>query len=160
MSEKNNETQERTTPMTPEEKMNELLERGKKKGKLTAKEMVETLEDIDIETEQIDKFYDTLENLGIEVTADEDTTAADDIAPPEEIFEEMPEEEIKKRGRFLCGPLCFLCGLRLHPEQPALYAQQVIDVQHLRCSAELICQIYNFSFFAFGPFPRNGPHMV
>lgn len=94
MSEKNNETQERTTPMTPEEKMNELLERGKKKGKLTAKEMVETLEDIDIETEQIDKFYDTLENLGIEVTADEDTTAADDIAPPEEIFEEMPEEEI------------------------------------------------------------------
>ena len=44
----------------PEERLNELVEKGKKNGKLTAKEL-ECLEDMNLDSEVIDKFYDTLE---------------------------------------------------------------------------------------------------
>ncbi len=48
------------------EKLAELIERGKKKGNLSAAELMDVLEDMDLESEQMDKIYDTLENLGID----------------------------------------------------------------------------------------------
>ena len=77
------------------EKLNELIERGKKKGKLSAGELMEVLEEMDLESEQMDKIYDTLENLGIE-TVGEDylPEPLDDAVPPVEELEEIPEEEI------------------------------------------------------------------
>ena len=83
-------------PATAEMKMNALLEKGKKKGKLTAKELVDALEDIEIETEQIDKFYDTLESTGIEVVADEDALVeiTDEALPTFEEIEGIVEEEM------------------------------------------------------------------
>ena len=77
------------------EKLNELIERGKKKGKLSAGELMEVLEEMDLESEQMDKIYDTLENLGIE-TVGEDylPEPLDDAVPPMEELEEIPEEEI------------------------------------------------------------------
>ena len=77
------------------EKISELIERGKKKGKLSASELMDVLEGMDLESEQIDKIYDTLENLGID-TAGEDylPDLNDDIVPPAEELEEIPEEEI------------------------------------------------------------------
>ena len=53
------------------EKLSELIERGKKKGKLSASELMDVLENMNLESEQMDKIYDTLENLGID-TAGED----------------------------------------------------------------------------------------
>ena len=47
----------------------ELIERGKSKGSLTNNEIMEALENVDYDIDQIDKLYDTLENMGIEVTA-------------------------------------------------------------------------------------------
>ena len=75
------------------EKISELIERGKKKGKLSASELMDVLEGMDLESEQIDKIYDTLENLGID-TAGEDylPDLNDDIVPPAEELEEIPEE--------------------------------------------------------------------
>ena len=78
------------------EKLAELIERGKKKGKLSSSELMDVLEALDLETEQMDKIYDTLENLGID-TAGEDylpELADDDAVPPAEEIEESPEEEI------------------------------------------------------------------
>ncbi len=83
---------------TNEEKLNELIEKGKKAGKLTSKELMDVLDDMNLEPEQLDKFYDTLENLGID-------TAGEDILPPiddemlpaiEELaeIEESAEDEI------------------------------------------------------------------
>lgn len=77
------------------EKLGDLLEKGKKKGRLSASELMDALEEMDLESEQMDKIYDVLENLGID-TAGEDylpELAADTIPPIEEI-EEIPEEEI------------------------------------------------------------------
>jgi len=77
------------------EKLAELIERGKKKGKLSSGELMEVLEEIDLESEQMDKIYDTLENLGIDTSGEEYLLELpDDVTPPIEELEEIPEEEI------------------------------------------------------------------
>ena len=81
-----------------EEKLNALIEKGKKAGKLTSKELMDTLDDLKLDPDELDKFYDKLEDLGID-------TAGEDILPPldddelpalEELqeIEEVTEEEI------------------------------------------------------------------
>jgi len=47
--------------------IDELTELGKAKGKLTTKEINDFLEELEFDVEQIDKLYDTLEGLNIEV---------------------------------------------------------------------------------------------
>ena len=76
------------------EKLAELIERGKKKGNLSAAELMDVLENMDLESEQMDKIYDTLENLGIDTVGEDFTAIADDAVPPIEELEEIPEEEI------------------------------------------------------------------
>ena len=77
------------------EKLADLIERGKKKGKLSSSELMEVLENMDLGSEQMDKVYDILENLGIE-TAGEDylPDLHDEVGPPVEELEDIPEEEI------------------------------------------------------------------
>ena len=77
------------------EKLAELIERGKKKGNLSSSELLDVLEDMELGTDQMDKIYDTLENLGIE-TVGEDyiPDLADTVEPPVEEMEEITEEEI------------------------------------------------------------------
>ncbi len=77
------------------EKLAELIERGKKKGSLSSSELMDVLEDMDLESDQMDKIYDTLENLGID-TVGEDyiPDLPDDADPPLEAMEEIREEEI------------------------------------------------------------------
>jgi RNA polymerase primary sigma factor len=77
------------------EKLGDLIERGRKKGKLSSAELLDVLEDMDIGSEQMDKIYDVLENLGID-TAGEDylPDLQEDAGPPAEELEEIPEEEI------------------------------------------------------------------
>ncbi len=77
------------------DKLGELIERGKKKGNLSASELMDVLEDMDLESDQMDKIYDTLENLGIDTVGDDYLPElADDVVPPIEELEEIPEEEI------------------------------------------------------------------
>ncbi len=84
---------------TPEEVLNALLEKGKKAGQLTNKEL-EVLEKLNLDTEATDKFYETLEAAGIETIIEEDDFLPpidDDILPElDEIeeFEEVTEEEM------------------------------------------------------------------
>ena len=77
------------------EKLAELIEQGKKKGSLSSTELMSVLEDMDLESEQMDKLYDVLENLGID-TVGEDyiPELPDDAEPPLEAMEEINEEEI------------------------------------------------------------------
>ncbi|WP_235379508.1 RNA polymerase sigma factor RpoD [Pseudoflavonifractor phocaeensis] len=77
------------------EKLAELIERGKKKGNLSSTELLDVLEDMDLGAEQMDKIYDTLENLGID-TVGEDyiPELPDDAEPPLEAIEEISEEEM------------------------------------------------------------------
>jgi len=77
------------------EKITELMERCKKKGKLSATELMDVLEELDLGAEQMDKIYDVMENLGIyTVSEDYIPDLPDDGEPPLEVIEEIPEEEV------------------------------------------------------------------
>ena len=77
------------------EKLAELVERAKKKGSLSTNELMDVLEGMELESEQMDKIYDVLENLGIETVSEYYLPELDaDIMPPMEELEEIPEEEI------------------------------------------------------------------
>ena len=76
---------EAPAPKTPEERLNELLEKGKKAGKLTAKEL-ECLEEMNLDSEVQDKFYETLEANGVDIDI-----ASADLLPP--IDDVLPEAE-------------------------------------------------------------------
>lgn len=47
-----------------------LIEKGKKSGNLTYKEIMDELEEIDLGPEQIEKIYEVLESMGVEVVGD------------------------------------------------------------------------------------------
>lgn len=79
--------------VSPEAKktiIKELIEKGKKKGNLSYKEIADTLEEIDIEADQIEKIYEMIESMGVEVTGDlEEPENLDDIeeVSPEEFLD-------------------------------------------------------------------------
>ena len=89
-----------TAEKSNEERLKELIEKGKKAGKLTSKELMDVLEALNLDAEQIDKFYDQLENLGIEATGEDYLPPIDEEALPEleqlEEIEEVTEEEMAK----------------------------------------------------------------
>ena len=81
--------------MPGSEKLNELFEKGKKKGKLSAGEIMDVLEEMELGAEQMDKIYDAMENMGIDtVGEDYAVELPDDIDPPLEAMEDIPEEEV------------------------------------------------------------------
>lgn len=52
--------------------LKELIEKGKAKGMLTYKEIMDAFEEVELEPEQIEKIYETIENMGIDVVGDID----------------------------------------------------------------------------------------
>ena len=79
-----------------EEKLNELLEKGKKAGKLSSRDLL-ALEEMNLSADEMEKFYDRLESLNVDVLSDDALPPLDDVVPElEEIeeIEEVTEEEI------------------------------------------------------------------
>ena len=82
---------------TNEEKLNELIEKGKVAGKLSSKELMDVLDDMNLEPDELDKFYDKLENCGIDMAGDNTLAPLEDMAPEMEdlaSIEEITEEDI------------------------------------------------------------------
>ena len=75
------------------EKLKEMFVKGKKRGKLDAMEISDVLDTLDLESEAMDRIYDSLETLGIDIASDE-AFLADDIEPPLEEIAEIEEEEL------------------------------------------------------------------
>jgi len=66
----------------------ELIEKGKKAGVLSYREIMDTLSEFeDLDTDAIDKIYESFEEMGIEIVND-----ADEL--PESLIEDLPEEEL------------------------------------------------------------------
>ena len=76
------------------EKLAELLDKGKKKGKLSSSELMDVLEEMDLESEQLDKIYDAMENMGIDTAGEDYLPELVDEVPSLEDIEDIPEEEI------------------------------------------------------------------
>ncbi len=69
-----------------------LIETGKQKGVLSYKEIMDTLEEIDLNVKQIEKVYETIEAKGIELVEDFDKELAEiQSSPEEEIDISVPE---------------------------------------------------------------------
>ena len=81
---------------TTEEKLKDLVEKGKKTGKLSSKDLM-VLEDMNLSSEETEKFYDRLESLNIDVLGDDALPPVDEDALPEleelQEIEEVTEEE-------------------------------------------------------------------
>lgn len=56
-------------------KINDLLEKGKTKGVLTYKEIMDALEELELDQEQVERVYDRIEALNIDVVEDIDVPA-------------------------------------------------------------------------------------
>ena len=71
--------------------LKELVEKGKSKGMLTYKEIMDAFEEVDLEPEQIEKIYETVENMGIDVVGDIDEEIKDMQNTEEELDLTLPE---------------------------------------------------------------------
>ena len=70
------------------EKLMEIFAKGKAKGKLSSSDLMETIDEMNLESEQLDQIYDSLETLGIDIGT------AEDGEPPMEEIAEIEEEEL------------------------------------------------------------------
>ena len=80
------------------EKKNEffaLIEKGKAKGSLSTEEVLEAIDEADLDVEQIEKLYESLDEMGIEVTGYSDTDINIDDIPSDMMgeYDETSEGE-------------------------------------------------------------------
>ena len=59
--------------------ISDLVEMGRAKGKLTTQEILDALEDLEFDPDQMDKLYESLESLNIEIVDDFEASAFDAI---------------------------------------------------------------------------------
>ena len=77
------------------EKLRELLAKSKKKGKVESAELMEAVDDLNLEGEQMDQLYDSLEALNIDISAEEDLLPElPEEGPAAEEIASMEEEEL------------------------------------------------------------------
>ena len=77
------------------EKLRELLAKSRKKGKLESAELMEAVDDLNLEGEQMDQLYDSLEALNIDISAEEDLLPElPEEGPAAEEIAGMDEEEL------------------------------------------------------------------
>lgn len=82
----NNSSQALENEKTLEQVKDELIEEGKKHGMLNYEEVADRLSTFEIEPEEIDEFYEQLEEQGIEIISeDEDVSDDDDIIDPDNL---------------------------------------------------------------------------
>ena len=103
----------------------ELIKRGKAKGTLSQGEIMEALEDVDYDIEQIEKLYETLENMGIEITGYMD---APDFDLENEVAQLESAEEMEK--------MLIQEGLAID-DPVRMYLKEIGKVQLLDSDAEL-----------------------
>ncbi len=71
--------------------INELVELGRSKGKLTEQEIMDAMEAFDFDPEVMNKLYEALEQNSVQVVEDFDTTALDGDYPPATVETEEAE---------------------------------------------------------------------
>jgi RNA polymerase primary sigma factor len=135
-SSKKKEAAEAVPTKTPEERLAELLEKGKKAGKLTSKEL-ECLEELNLDSEVMDKFYDTLEanNIDIDIAGADMLPPIDDDVLPEvddlANIEEVTEEEISDTDAYV-DSFSTDDPVRMYPKEigkvPLLTPEEEIDL--------------------------------
>ena len=77
------------------EKLKELFIRAKKKGKVNTTELGDMMDELDLNNQQMEQVYDSLEALEIELSGDDfPGDLPEDVEPPMEEIAEIEEEEL------------------------------------------------------------------
>ncbi|MBO4929250.1 MAG: sigma-70 family RNA polymerase sigma factor, partial [Clostridia bacterium] len=89
--------------------LHELLEYGKKNGKITMKEINKAIDALELDADQQDKFYAALEKMGVEIAVEEDDEVNDaeseNFADVEEVTEDEMNEAIAVDGLAIDDPV-------------------------------------------------------
>ena len=72
-------------------KLNELYEDAKNKGTITRDEVANQLMEMEIDADQMNKIYETLESMGVDVVAEFDPVPPEELIEPEQIDLSVPE---------------------------------------------------------------------
>ncbi|MDR3120159.1 MAG: RNA polymerase sigma factor RpoD [Clostridiales bacterium] len=71
--------------------LKELVERGKEKGLLTYKEVLDAFEEVELEPDQVEKIYETIEKMGIDLVGDIDAEISEIQVSEEDLDLSVPE---------------------------------------------------------------------
>jgi RNA polymerase primary sigma factor len=71
--------------------LKDLVDKGKSKGMLTYKEIMDAFEEVELQPDQIEKIYETCENMGIDVVGDIDAEIKEMQETEEEVDLTLPE---------------------------------------------------------------------
>jgi RNA polymerase primary sigma factor len=85
--------------------IHELIENGKRNGKLTTREINDALEESNFDVDQLDKLYEALEGHGIEIVDDEPDEAAIDAAAITENHVDEFEDTLSAEGVSIDDPV-------------------------------------------------------
>ena len=92
--------------------LHDLLEFGKKNGKITMKEINHAIDALELDADQQDKFYAALDKMGVEIAVEEDNLEDDlpdaegeNFADVEEVTEDEMNEAIAVDGLAIDDPV-------------------------------------------------------
>ena len=115
--------------------LRELVEFGKKNGKITAKEINRAIDELELDSAQQDKFYTALEKMGVEIAMGEEdmmeetplieSLDGDDFSNVEEI----PEEELN-------NPMALMEGIAID-DPVRMYLKEIGKVNLLSSDEEI-----------------------
>ncbi|MBR3836853.1 MAG: RNA polymerase sigma factor RpoD [Clostridia bacterium] len=97
---KKNSTETEIVELTPEQKLKKafdaILEKGKQKGSLSNSEVMAMLEDVEYESDQLEKLYDVLEASGVDISSFMDAPDLEELKAEEEVEAMETSQEMEQ----------------------------------------------------------------